>query len=231
MAQDDFVSIYPKLTLSLTANVPGGALLTSTAEAMNSFSVTGFRVFNAAGVQVTGFSMSPRGYVPELAPIPRALRASSSITTRRTASTSSPRCRRRSPISTAARHRDGSARASRSTSTPPRGRTSPRSAASTACSGRRVRTSTRRAVLGCEALLPTNPVWTYEGDVFFTYIPSANGGCPAGNIPVFRLYNNGMGGAPNHRFTTNASVQVQMMGEGWVPEGTGTGVGMCSPKQ
>ena len=32
------------------------------------------------------------------------------------------------------------------------------------------------------------------------------------------------------RYTTSAAIQAQMQAEGWVPEGTGSGVGMCSPK-
>jgi hypothetical protein len=231
MTADDFVSVSPKLQLSLTANVPGGALQTSSAEAMNSFTVTGFRVFNAAGVQVTGFSMSPRGYIQELAPIPAG-------------------------IARAIEYYNASYGFYFITSLPQEiadldsGKTpgwqrtgesfdvytiaGPNLAAVCRFYGVfGVRSSHFYAPrgLGCDALLPTNPVWTYEGDVFFTYIPGPNGGCPAGNVPVYRLYNNGQGGAPNHRFTTSASIQVQMMGEGWIPEGTGTGVGMCSPKQ
>jgi hypothetical protein len=83
--------------------------------------------------------------------------------------------------------------------------------------------------LGCEALLPTNPVWQYEGDVFYALLPDAAGACPPDNIPVYRLYNNGQGGAPNHRFTTSASIQAQMLGEGWIAEGACIGVGWCSP--
>jgi len=44
------------------------------------------------------------------------------------------------------------------------------------------------------------------------------------------LYNNGMGGAPNHRFTTDANVRTQMINAGWIPEGAGIGVGFCSPQ-
>ncbi len=84
--------------------------------------------------------------------------------------------------------------------------------------------------LGCEALLPTNTAWTYEDDVFYTFLPDNDGLCPAGNLPVYRLYNNGMGGAPNHRFTTSVDIQLQMQAAGYVPEGRGPGVGMCSPQ-
>jgi hypothetical protein len=73
-------------------------------------------------------------------------------------------------------------------------------------------------------------VWQYEGDVFYTFLPDASGACPDGNVPVYRLYNDGQGGAPNHRFTTSAAIQAQMTAEGWIPEGAGTGVGWCSPK-
>lgn len=81
---------------------------------------------------------------------------------------------------------------------------------------------------GCEAVL-ANPGWQYEGDVFFTPIPAADGSCPAGTVAVFRLYNDGMGGAPNHRFTTSEETFAAMHRDGWIAEGAGVGVGMCSP--
>jgi hypothetical protein len=78
--------------------------------------------------------------------------------------------------------------------------------------------------------LLTNPNWQLEGAVFNTPMPALDGTCPAGSIPIYRLYNNNVGGAPNHRFTTDASVQAQMVGAGWTPEGWGIGVGFCSPQ-
>ena len=83
--------------------------------------------------------------------------------------------------------------------------------------------------LGCEVLLPSNAVWAFEGDVFYSALPDLNGLCPDGNVPVYRLYNNGQGGAPNHRFTTRVEVQLDMIANGYVAEGNGPGVGMCSP--
>lgn len=83
--------------------------------------------------------------------------------------------------------------------------------------------------LGCEAVLQ-NPSWVFEGDVFYTYLPDAAGVCPDGNGAVYRLYNNGLGGAPNHRFTTSDLVRAQMIADGWIAEGSGIGVGMCSPR-
>jgi len=51
----------------------------------------------------------------------------------------------------------------------------------------------------------------------------------ASGAPVYRLYNNGHGGAPNHRYTTNTAVRAQMLAQGWIPEGYGAlGVMMCN---
>jgi hypothetical protein len=80
-----------------------------------------------------------------------------------------------------------------------------------------------------ETLL-ANPDWQLEGPVFNIPMPDNNGACPAGTMPIYRLYNNSVGGAPNHRFTTDASVRLQMIDLGWTPEGTGVGVGFCSPQ-
>ena len=72
--------------------------------------------------------------------------------------------------------------------------------------------------------------WQLEGPVFSTPLPASDGTCPAGSIPIYRMYNNGMGGAPNHRFTTDISVRATMLAAGWIPEGQGIGVGFCSPQ-
>jgi hypothetical protein len=72
--------------------------------------------------------------------------------------------------------------------------------------------------------------WQFEGDVFDMLLPDAAGVCPAENAPVYRLYNNGQGGAPNHRFTTDLTTRGQMLELGWVSEGHGPlGVVMCAP--
>jgi hypothetical protein len=56
------------------------------------------------------------------------------------------------------------------------------------------------------------------------------GACPAGTQPVYRLYNNGMGAAPNHRYTTSLATRAAMLAQGWVPEGYGAdAVIMCAP--
>ncbi|HEY2967384.1 MAG TPA: hypothetical protein VGK75_03365 [Casimicrobiaceae bacterium] len=72
--------------------------------------------------------------------------------------------------------------------------------------------------------------WSLEGPVFSAPLPSSDGTCPAGTIPVYRLYNNSMGGAPNHRLITEANEFARMATAGWTPEGEGIGVGFCSPQ-
>jgi hypothetical protein len=76
-----------------------------------------------------------------------------------------------------------------------------------------------------------DPHWQLEtSDAFDIALPSATGECASGSVPVYRLYNNGQGGAPNHRYTTDRRVRAQMIVEGWVPEGLGPdAVQMCAP--
>ncbi len=82
---------------------------------------------------------------------------------------------------------------------------------------------------GCEAT-QANPDWQYEGEVFYMPLPAVNGTCPMGHVPVYRLYNDGQGGAPNHRFTTSLATRTEMLARGFIAEGAGIGVGMCSPQ-
>lgn len=83
--------------------------------------------------------------------------------------------------------------------------------------------------LGCEGAL-ANPGWQYEGDVYSVRPPDSSGLCPAGTVPIYRMYNNGQGGAPNHRFSTKLAIRAEMLSEGWIAEGAGVGVGMCAPE-
>jgi len=78
----------------------------------------------------------------------------------------------------------------------------------------------------------SDPSWSLESaDAFDIAVPAADGSCAAGFAPVYRLYNNGQGGAPNHRYTTDLTVRAQMIAQGWVPEGLGSNaVEMCSPQ-
>jgi len=79
--------------------------------------------------------------------------------------------------------------------------------------------------------LKAGQAWQYEAIAFYIQLADANGFCPAGTIPLYRLYNNGMGGAPNHRYTTSLTILNQMVADGWVFEGDGnTKVFACVPQ-
>ncbi len=68
------------------------------------------------------------------------------------------------------------------------------------------------------ALLMSIPVWMFEGIAFRVESPDATGACPADRVPVIRMYNNGKGGQPNHRYLTSHSEVAAMLLEGWVVE-------------
>jgi hypothetical protein len=71
------------------------------------------------------------------------------------------------------------------------------------------------------ALVKNDPVWQYEKLAFKVALPLANGSCPVG-VPLYRLYNDGKTGAPNHRYTTSLSVRQQMISQGFVAEDANT---------
>ena len=82
---------------------------------------------------------------------------------------------------------------------------------------------------GCEPVFD-NKDWQYEGEVFHVVASSAAGTCPAGTQPIYRLYNRGQTGAPNHRYTNDPAVRNQMLAQNFQPEGNGVeGVGFCAP--
>lgn len=84
---------------------------------------------------------------------------------------------------------------------------------------------------GCETTITQFPDWTLESaQLFNAYVPDLSGNCPTGSVPVYRLFNNGQGGAPNHRFTTSLAVRQTMIDAGYTPEGFGIGIGMCVPQ-
>jgi hypothetical protein len=76
-------------------------------------------------------------------------------------------------------------------------------------------------------------LWRYEGTAFAVRLLEgdlSSRSCASGAVPLYRLYNNSQGGAPNHRYTTDPGVRADMMGRGWIPEGYGPeGVGFCAP--
>ncbi len=71
--------------------------------------------------------------------------------------------------------------------------------------------------------------WVYESpNVFVAGLPSpADGACPTGMVPVYRVFNNRRDA--NHRYTTSIAVRDQMVAKGWTAEGYGpNGVAMCA---
>ena len=75
-----------------------------------------------------------------------------------------------------------------------------------------------------------SPDWQFESIAFYIQQAAADGTCPSGTIPLYRQYNNGIGGAPNHRYTTSLTVFNAMAAAGWVFEGNGnTKVFACVP--
>jgi len=226
--------ITARMTLELTGVAtlgPGSSLQTAMADAREA-KVVGFRVFNAAGTQVPGFTLSGGRAIPELA-LPPAGQAVAVeyyhagfrhyfITTNATE---------------IANLDSGVTPGWQRTQYQFNVHTAPGANLMPVCrffSGTNFAPKSSHFYapreLGCEALLPSNPVWSYEDEVFFTALPDVDGGCPDGSVPVYRLFNNGQGGAPNHRFTTSQAVQADMLAAGYVAEGRGPGVGMCSPQ-
>lgn len=72
----------------------------------------------------------------------------------------------------------------------------------------------------CSGLI-AGGVWQYEGVAFQLRLRGIDGSCPGGFNPYYRLYNNGQGGAPNHRYTDDLAVLNQMVAQGWSFEGDG----------
>jgi hypothetical protein len=60
--------------------------------------------------------------------------------------------------------------------------------------------------------------------------PQGEALCGGGESPLFRLYNSGQGGAPNHRYTDDPALVDTMIATGWVVEGEAqTRVFACKP--
>ncbi|MFO1304606.1 MAG: YncE family protein [Burkholderiales bacterium] len=66
------------------------------------------------------------------------------------------------------------------------------------------------------------PGWQLEADaVYYIVLADGNGNCPAGAVALYRMYNDGQGGAPNHRLTTDRATRDALRAQGWTPEGQG----------
>jgi hypothetical protein len=82
----------------------------------------------------------------------------------------------------------------------------------------------------CAGVRERFPAFVFEGDdVMAVHLPDAtSGACPPATIPVFRLWN--QRADTNHRYTTDPSTRLAMIGRGHVPEGYGNdGVVFCAP--
>jgi hypothetical protein len=67
---------------------------------------------------------------------------------------------------------------------------------------------------------PIHAAWVEESsDVFEVFAVDANGACPAGSAPVYRLWNQRVDS--NHRYTTDTAIKAQMVAKGYVAEGYG----------
>jgi len=81
----------------------------------------------------------------------------------------------------------------------------------------------------CDSL-KAGSTWRFEEISYFVELPDADGACRAGTSPIYRVYNNGMSGAPNHRLTGNRAARDNLVGQGWVAEGLGPEiVAACGP--
>jgi hypothetical protein len=70
------------------------------------------------------------------------------------------------------------------------------------------------------ATVKKNADWQYEKVAGFVALADSAGVCSIG-VKLYRVYNNGMSGAPNHRYTTDKATRDTMVKQGWVPEGYG----------
>lgn len=86
----------------------------------------------------------------------------------------------------------------------------------------------------CAALKAGN-TWGFERNAFDLRMPGGTPGsrvCPTDSRPLYRVYNNGLGGAPNHRYTSERGVLDEMVSKGWTMEGEAqTQVFACVPAE
>ena len=79
----------------------------------------------------------------------------------------------------------------------------------------------------CAATKEKFPNFIVEtSSTFLATLPNQQTGeCPAGQVPVYRLWN----GRANHRYTTSRAVRSEMIAKQYKPEGYGAeGVAMCA---
>lgn len=81
----------------------------------------------------------------------------------------------------------------------------------------------------CESL-KQGTTWQYEETGYYVALPDAKGTCAPGLEELYRLYNQGQGGAPNHAYTASRAKRDALVAKGWASEGTGPqNVFACTP--
>ena len=80
----------------------------------------------------------------------------------------------------------------------------------------------------CAGTLASHPSFISEDPAFFHLYPPGAGTCPAGTVPVYRVFSNRADA--NHRYATERAVRDEMTAKGWLAEGDGPDtVAMCAP--
>ncbi|MDQ6621558.1 MAG: hypothetical protein M3Z31_18005 [Pseudomonadota bacterium] len=82
-----------------------------------------------------------------------------------------------------------------------------------------------------QAIANAPDVWVLESqNAFGAFLPDARtGGCPDNTVPLYRSFTPQRG---DHRYTTDAKVQISMIEQGWLAEGYGAfPVSMCVMRQ
>ena len=85
-----------------------------------------------------------------------------------------------------------------------------------------------RGTAECDATAAANPSFALEDPAFMHMVLPAAGTCPAGTMPVYRVFSNRADA--NHRYMTDRAQRGAMAAKGWLAEGDGDDlVVMCGP--
>jgi hypothetical protein len=85
-----------------------------------------------------------------------------------------------------------------------------------------------RGTAECDETAAKNPSFVLEDPQFMHVVLPTAGVCPAGTVPVYRVFSNRADA--NHRYMTDRALRDQMVASGWLAEGDGPDlVVMCAP--
>lgn len=86
-----------------------------------------------------------------------------------------------------------------------------------------------RGTYECDQTGLHNPGFVLESSEFMDVLLPVNGVCPAGTLPVYRVFSNRPDA--NHRYMTDPALRDAMVARGWLAEGDGPDlVVMCAPQ-